>query len=390
MNLLEHQGKQLLARAEIRSPRGSLVRSADEAAEVAATLGRKVVLKSQVPSGKRGKAGGIAFAEGPDQAKQEAERLLGSYIAGYPVTELLVEQGIDIAHELYLAVLNDPASKGPLVLFSSAGGADIEEINAAAPNKVRSTKVDVLRGLSVTQARELVDGHGFAPSTVGELVNLVFRIYELYREVDAELVEVNPLVITTSGVLLALDSKISLDPGARARHPELVERFGDGPARGTELERRARELGLQFIELDGDVGILANGAGLTMTTLDAVHHYGGKPANFLEIGGDAYTKAVSALRLALDNPRVRSLLVNFCGAFARTDVMTGGVVEAIKELRPEIPVFFSVHGTGEAEAVALLRDELGVEPYENMDDAVRAAVTAAGTAREAARQGTVG
>jgi succinyl-CoA synthetase beta subunit len=376
--LLEYQGKQLLAESGIRTPAGMVVTDPDRAAEVAASLGGRVVLKSQVPSGKRGKAGGIAFAEGDDEVRAEAGRLLGSDIGGALVRELLVEQSVPIEQELYLAILNDPASKGPLVLFSASGGMDVEEINASAPGAVRRLRLDIQAGISVEQALVLVADNGFSSAMCDELAATLVRMYELYRKVDAELVEINPLVLTTGGDVIALDSKLALDPGALARHEELAARFGShGTESGTELEHRGRELGLQFIELDGDVGVLANGAGLTMTTLDTVTYYGGHPANFLEIGGDAYTKAVPALRMVLDNPRVRSLLVNFCGAFARTDVMTGGVIEAIKELRPDVPMFFTIHGTGEQEAVRMLREELGIEPYELMDDAVRAAVTAA-------------
>ena len=215
------------------------------------------------------------------------------------------------------------------------------------------------------------------------LAPVLTALYRVYREHDADLVEINPLVVTASGEVLALDAKVSLDPGALARHEESVATSTEAaPAEGTELERRGRELGLQYIELDGEVGVLANGAGLTMTTLDAVHHFGGRPANFLEIGGDAYTKAVPALALVLDNPRVSSLVVNFCGAFARTDVMTEGVVTALETLRPDIPVFFSIHGTGEAEAIKLVTERLGEKPFDHMDDAVRSAVAAAATAQE--------
>jgi succinyl-CoA synthetase beta subunit len=205
------------------------------------------------------------------------------------------------------------------------------------------------------------------------------RLYAAYRESDADLAEVNPLVLTVDGEVVALDAKVSIDPSSLPRQEEIVSSASTSQDQEqlTPLERRGRELGLQFIELDGDVGVLANGAGLTMTTLDVVSHYGGRPANFLEIGGDAYTRATPALALVLDNPRVHSLLVNFCGAFARTDVMAEGVITALEELRPDVPVFFTIHGTGEEEAVRLVRDRLGVEPYDLMDDAVKAAVEAA-------------
>ncbi|PXY29149.1 succinate--CoA ligase subunit beta [Prauserella endophytica] len=378
MKLLEHQGKQLLAQAGVPVPRGRVVTTPEAAQQAAAVLGCRVALKAQVPAGKRGKAGGIGFADTPEDAAGSAARLLGSELAGSHVDAVLVEEAADIAKELYASVLNDPAGKGPLVLFCPAGGMDIEELSARDPESIRRLGVDIRTGLTADAARSLVTGLGLGEHVEDQVTTALLTMYRLYRTVEAELVEVNPLVVTGAGEVVALDSKISLDPGALGRHAELLADLV--PARddtGTELERRGRELGLQYLELDGEVGVLANGAGLTMTTLDAVTHYGGKPANFLEIGGDAYTKATPALRLVLDNPRVRSLVVNFCGAFARTDVMTEGVLAAIEELRPELPIFFSIHGTGEEKAIRLVRERLGVEPYDTMDDAVKAAVAAA-------------
>lgn len=378
MKLLEYQGKQLLASAGVTVPRGVVVTTAEDAESAARTVGGRVALKSQIASGKRGKSGGILFADDPGAARDAARRLLGSEIAGHRVDRVLVEQGVDIASELYAAVLNDPTTKGPLVLFSAEGGMDIEESGAERPDAIRRLPVDIRKGLTRDGADQLVAGLALPTPVTEQVIPLLLALYRLYRSLDADLAEVNPLVVTAAGEVVALDSKISLDPGALPRHSELAAEFVTATGRdGTELEQRGQELGLQFIELDGDVGVLANGAGLTMTTLDAVHHYGGRPANFLEIGGDAYTKATPALELVLRNPRVKSLVVNFCGAFARTDVMAEGVVNALEELQPEIPVFFSIHGTGEAEAIALVSERLGDKPYDRMDDAVRAAVKAA-------------
>jgi succinyl-CoA synthetase beta subunit len=202
------------------------------------------------------------------------------------------------------------------------------------------------------------------------------RLFEAYRGSDAELLEVNPLVVTADQRLVALDCKLIVDDSALPRQQALARVAT--PDSLTPLEARAKTLALNFVELDGDVGVLANGAGLTMTTVDAVRHYGGHPANFLEIGGDSYTKAKPALELVLANRRVKCLLVNFCGAFARTDVMVEGVIAAWQELQPEIPIFFSIHGTNEDQAIAMVRARLRLEPYELMDEAVKAAVAAAG------------
>lgn len=380
MKLLEYQGKSLLSRGGLVTPDGAVARDAIEAATIASALGGRVVIKAQIPAGKRGKSGAIRFAETSAQAQQVAADLIGTSINGFPVTAVLVEQAMPIARELYAAVLNDPASKGPLVLFSVEGGMDIEEVNATAPEKVLRLPIDIRAGLADADAAALLSGTDLTGAEQASVAAALIQLYAVYRHVEADLVEVNPLILTEDARVVALDAKVSLDPGALARQPaDFVRSLESAPAEEESvLEDEGAQLGLQFIELDGSVGVLANGAGLTMATLDAVNHYGGRPANFLEIGGDAYTKATPALALALKNPNVRSLLVNFCGAFARTDVMTEGVVNAIEALRPDIPVFFSIHGTGEDEAIALVRDRLGLAPYDLMDDAVQAAVAAAG------------
>lgn len=389
MKLLEYQGKRLLSQGGLATPDGAVAGEASEAAAIAGALGGRVVIKAQVPTGKRGKSGAIRFADTPAQAHQATADLLGTPINGFPVTEVLVEQALPIARELYAAVLNDSASKGPLVLFSVEGGMDIEEVNSTAPEKVLRLPVDIRAGLSLADTAAMLAGTDLTDAAQASVGAALVGLYAVYLQVEADLVEVNPLVLTDDARVVALDAKITLDPGALPRQPaEFLRSLESGQtAEESTLEDEGARLGLQFIELDGNVGVLANGAGLTMATLDAVNYYGGRPANFLEIGGDAYTKATPALRLVLKNPNVRSLLINFCGAFARTDVMTEGVVTAIEALRPDIPVFYSIHGTGEDEAIALVRDRLGLQPYEHMDDAVQAAVAAAVPAQALVDQG---
>ncbi len=378
MNVPEHIGKELLREGGIRTPRGIVARDADAAEQAARDLGGRVAIKAQIPAGKRGKSGGIAFAERADEARAKAGALLGSDIAGHRVDAVLVESAADIARELYAAILNDGSTCGPLLLFSTAGGMDIEELSAQSPEKIVRRALDIRRGLDVAAAREIAGDDRVA--------DVLARMYERYIALDCELLEINPLVIERSGAAVALDCKMALDDSSRPRRKAIFERVEAalGP-QGTDLERRARDAGFYFIELDGDVGVLANGAGLTMTTLDAVHMSGGKPANFLEIGGENYTRATAGLEIVLANPRVRSVLVNFCGAYARTDVMAEGVIEAYETLVPSVPFFFSIHGTGEERAVELVRDRLGIEPFPLMDDAVKAAVAAAsfGSARSA-------
>lgn len=373
MDFEEHAAKPLLAAAGIAVPRGATATTPDEAAAAAEALG-PVVVKAQAPAGKRGKAGGVRPADDAAGARSAAREILGMTLGGRVVERVLVEERADIARELYAAVLNDTASKGPLVLFSTLGGMDVEEAAARDANAVRRHPVDIRRGLDPDAARSVLDGLGLGAAAEA-VAQVLVRLYGVWRSRDAELVEINPLAVTGDGRVVALDCKFTLDDLAKARQEDIVD-IGV-PDRLTDLEARARDLDLTYIELDGEVGILANGAGLTMATMDAVRHYGGGPANFLEIGGQSYTKATPALDLVLSNPRIRSLVVNFCGAFARTDVMTEGVVGAWEALAPDVPVFFCIHGTGSREAVPIVRERLGMEPFPTMDDAVRAAVAAA-------------
>ena len=377
MNFEEHAAKPLLRGVGIATPAGRLARSGGEARSAALELGVPVVVKAQVPAGKRGKAGGIRAAAGPATAGEAAEAILGMDIGGHRVASVLVEEQAAIAAEYYAAVLNDPASKGPLVMFSPEGGMDIEEVAASKPDRVRRLSVDIARGLDLASARALACGFG-PEIDVAAVAQVLVALYRAYRDNDAELLEINPLARLEDGRLVALDGKLVLDDSAVKRREALAS--GGSPEPMTALEARAEGLGLKYIELDGDIGVIANGAGLTMTTMDVITHQGGRPANFLEIGGEAYTKARPALELVLANPRVKCLVVNFCGAFARTDVMTGGVLDAWESLSPDLPVFFSVHGTGSAEARAMLHERLGLTPYPTMDEAIAAAIAVGASA----------
>ncbi len=374
MDLEEHVAKALvLQRAGVPFPRGRVCASADEATAAAEDIG-PVVVKAQVPTGKRGKSGGIKAADTPAQAAEAARAILGSTIGEHRVERVLVESRAAIAREYYAAVLPNIGARSPMVLFSTEGGMDIEEIAAERPEAVCRRLVDVNEGFSEDDAHAMLHGLDLGGSE-GPVAAILAKLYRAYRETDAELLEINPLAVLTDGSVVALDCKFTLDDAAADRQTELVEKAS--PPRLTPLELRGADNGLKFIQLDGNVGVLANGAGLTMTTMDVIEYFGGKPANFLEIGGEAYTKAEVALDLVLSNPGVKSLVVNFCGAFARTDVMADGIVRAWESLQPSVPAFFSIHGTGSEAAVALVRERLGVEPYDLMEDAVRAAVEAA-------------
>ncbi len=348
VKLTEHQAKQLLAARGVPVPAGRLVTSAAAARSAAAELGGRVAVKAQIRSGGRGKAGGVVVVDDPTGAFEAADRLLGSTLNDETVVEVLVEEAVDIAAETYLSVMIDPSAGRPLLMRSEQGGVEIES-------------------MTETIERTVIPAAGFEPAD-----EFTAAIVDAFAGLDALLVEINPLAVTPAGERIALDAKVELDDSASYRQDHPPE-----PAdQGTERERAATAQGLRLIELGGDIAVLANGAGLTMATMDAIVHEGGAPANFLEIGGDAYTKATPALELVLSQPGVRSLLVNFCGAFARCDVMTAGVVEAWRKLSPGIPVDFSISGTGQDEARRMVR-ELGYEPHETMEGAVKAAVAAA-------------
>lgn len=378
MMLEERLGKRVLSSFGLPVPPSRLVTTPEEAGAAAEVLGVPVMLKAQVPAGGRGKAGGVRRVSTVQEARDAAQQLLGSALSGYVVERVLVEKCVAHDQEYYAAVLDDPLGRSPIVLCSAYGGTEIEEAEREHPGSVQRLAVALTAGVERDEFEALATKAGIARAHVSSVAAAMSGLWDCYRSTEAELVEVNPLVVDRTGTLWALDAKVALDESALGRHQELAALLSTAvaPQPSTPLEARAREVGLLFIELDGDVGIVANGAGLTMATLDVVTHFGGRPANFMEVGGDNYTRAAAGVELVLSNPKVRSLLVNFCGAFARTDVMTEGVLQALEARQVTVPVFFSIHGTGAQEAVALVENRLGVSPYRTMDDAVRAAVQA--------------
>jgi succinyl-CoA synthetase beta subunit len=373
MNFQEYVAKPLLLAAGITVPKSQLATTPDQAAEAAANIGG-VVIKAQVPVGKRGKVGGIQLADTPDQARIHSNNIIGMEISGLIVEKVLVEAKSDIAFEYYAAILNDPTSKSPMLMFSTEGGMDIEEIAENTPEKLRKHAIDIRLGLQLADTMKLLDGLELKGAN-NKVANVLMKLYNAYRDNDAELLEINPLIQTTKGDIVALDCKFIMDDSAIKRHSQLS--LQGTPDNLTPIEQIGEDNTIKYIELDGNVGVLANGAGLTMTTMDVIRHHGGAPANFCEIGGEAYTKGTIALKMVLEKPRIKSLVVNFCGAFARCDVMMDGLLNAWEELKPELPVFFSIAGTGDEEAIRMLKDRLGIEPFLDMDAASKAAVEAA-------------
>jgi succinyl-CoA synthetase beta subunit len=375
MKLYEYEGKELFKKMGIPVPRGMMITSAEAAAEAAAQLGSEVVIKSQILQGGRGKAGGIKFASSPSEAREAAAAILGSQLKAETVSKLLVEEKLAIARELYLAITIDPVKASPLIMASATGGIDIEEVARKTPEKIVRETVPIFRGLMPFQARRIAYRLGLEGKDANNFTDILLKLYCVFRSFDAELAEINPLVVTGDGKMVAADAKVNIYDGALFRQKDFVK----GPERyDNEREYRAAQYGLGYVKLDGNIGVLCTGAGLTMTVLDLINYYGGKPANFLEFGGATYKNSYYAMQLVLEDPDVKVILVNTFGLVARADVISQGLAQAIKELKPPQPIIASIRGTGEEEAREILRKEVGLEPYANVEEAVRAAVKLAG------------
>ncbi|KYH33480.1 ADP-forming succinate--CoA ligase subunit beta [Neomoorella mulderi] len=375
MKLYEYEGKELFKKIGIPVPRGIMVTSAAAAGEAAAQLGTEVVIKSQILQGGRGKAGGIKFAATTGEAREAAAAILGSQLKAETVSKLLVEEKLAIARELYLAITIDAVKASPLIMASAAGGMDIEEVARETPERIVREAVPIFRGLLPFQARRVAYRLGLAGKEASAFTDILLKLYRVFRFYDAELVEINPLVVTDDGKMVAADAKVNIYDGALFRQIDFVK----GPERyDNEREYRAARYGLGYVKLEGNIGVLCTGAGLTMTVLDLINYYGGKPANFLEFGGATYKNSYYAMQLVLEDPDVKVILINTFGLVARADVISQGLAQAIKELKPTQPIIASIRGTGEEEAREILRKEVGLEPYANVEEAVRAAVKLAG------------
>lgn len=355
MDLFEYQGKQLFARWEIPISEGRVATSADEAKQIASELGGQVVVKAQVQIGGRGKAGGIKLADSAGGAFEAAKQIIGMDIRGHTVERVLVERASDIKAEYYAAVTLDRAARKHLFLVSSKGGVDIEEVAETEPQAIAKVHIDPLLGLQSFQVTQLVLGSGIDSEAREGVTSLLPKLYKLYIEADASLVEVNPMILTAQGEVIALDSKVSLDDSALYRHREFEE-FRKVVSTDP-YEIRAKALGLNFIKLDGNVGIIGNGAGLVMSTLDLVEQAGGKAANFLDVGGGANAEMISgALEVILSDPKVRSVLVNIFGGITRCDLIAKGVVDAVARIEVKVPIVVRLDGTNAEEGRALLAE----------------------------------
>ncbi len=378
MDLLEYQGKQLFARHGLKVSSGEAVGTVEEAVRAARRIGYPVVLKAQVLIGGRGKAGGIKLAADEAQVREHAGSILGMDIRGHVVHTLWIERASGIASEYYAAVLLDRSAKQPLVMFSTEGGVDVEQIARGHPEKLVREHVDPLAGLSREQAARIAVAGGAEPDVVDGVADALVSLYEVWTAEDATLAEINPLIVTPEREVRALDAKVSLDGNALFRHPE-NQAYSDRENED-EIERRAAEQGLQYVKLDGDIGILGNGAGLVMSTLDVVAQAGGSPANFLDAGGGSDARKIShAIELILANDAVKAVLFNIFGGITRGDEVARGLIAAFELLKPSVPFVVRLDGTNDVEGRRLLAEANLPNVYtaRTMDEAAQAVVALA-------------
>ncbi|MBD3174756.1 MAG: ADP-forming succinate--CoA ligase subunit beta [Armatimonadia bacterium] len=372
MKIHEHQAKAIFGDAGIPIPEGRIASSAEEAGRAAAELGPPVAVKSQVLVGGRGKAGGIKIADTVDEAQAHAKAILGMEIKGLPVRKVLIEKTADIDRELYLSIALDRSIRAPLMLGSAMGGVDIEEVAKTQPEAIERVPIDPefgLRPYTVWGAlRRMMGDQDLAKQAVA----IAAKLYGIFMDLDCSLVEINPLIVTGDGRVMALDAKINLDDNALFRHPQL-EKLRDTDAEDPR-ERDAKESDLSFVALEGEIGCIVNGAGLAMATMDMVKHAGGEPANFLDVGGSSRPeKVLNAMRIILEDPAVRVILLNIFGGITRCDDIAKGLITAKDELGVEVPIVARLTGTNESDGRALLKS-VGLESAATMEEAVGTAV----------------
>ena len=386
MNLHEYQAKDLLRRYGVAVPEGAVAASAQEALTVAQSLGGSLwVVKAQVHAGGRGKSGGVKLVRNLAALRGAAERMLGQNLItqqtgslGLPVERVYVESGSDIEREIYLSLTLNRERGRIAVIASSAGGMDIEEVAHKTPEKIISVNVHPAAGLQPYQCRELAFALKLTGKQIGDFQKLAMALYRLYMENDASLLEINPLILTRAGELLALDAKINIDANALFRHPELAA-LRDPNQEDPLSKRRASEHELNYVSLDGDIACMVNGAGLAMATMDLIQLHGGKPANFLDVGGGATAERVAvAFEIIFSNPKVRAVLINIFGGIVRCDIIAEGVMQAVKAVGVKLPVVVRLEGTNAAQAREILAASgLAITPAEDLTDAARKVIALA-------------
>ena len=386
MKIHEYQAKAILARHGVPVPRGEVAFKPADAADIARRLGGSVVVvKAQIHAGGRGKGGGVKLAKSPDEAQKLATTMIGMTLvthqtgpSGRVVSRVLVEEGLQMTRELYLSVVLDRASGKPVMMASAAGGMDIEEVAASTPEKIVKVFIEPGVGLVPFEARQLGFAIGLDGAQVNKAVKLMTALYEAFIATDASLVEINPLVVTAAGDLLALDAKMSFDDNALYRHADIRELRDLGEE--DELEIEASKSSLNYIHLDGNIGCMVNGAGLAMATMDIIKIAGGEPANFLDVGGGANAEQIrNAFKILMSDKKVKAVLINIFGGILRCDVLAQGVIAAVKELGVPVPIVIRMEGTNVDEGKRLLRESgMNFTTADSMDDAAKKVVSLAG------------
>ena len=388
MKIHEYQAKEILRGFGVAVPKGKLVQSEAEAVQAARELmqGKSVcVVKAQIHAGGRGKGGGVKLAKSPEQAGELFKQMMGMQLvthqtgpSGQKVRKVYVEEGMDIARELYLGITLDRATGRNTFMASSEGGVEIEEVAAKHPEKILRVQVDPVVGLAGYQARDLAFGLGLPGTAVNSFVKFASAMYRAYEATDASIVEINPLVVTKQGEVIALDAKINFDDNALFRHKDLAA-LRD-PDEEDPREAQAKEHDLSYVGLEGNIGCMVNGAGLAMATMDMIKLAGGQPANFLDVGGGAdEAKVTAAFKLLLADPQVQAVLVNIFGGIMKCDIIAAGIIAAAKQVRLSVPLVVRLEGTNVKEGKALLAQSgLAITPADDLGDAARKAVAAAG------------
>jgi len=376
MKVHEYQARQMFADHGVPVPNGEIATTSSEAYEIADRFNKPVMVKAQVLVGGRGKAGGVKYAENAEAAQVLATKIIGMDIKGETVNKVLISEAVDILSEAYVGIILDRATQKPVIMVSSAGGVDIEEVADKMPEKIFKEYVDPVIGLQAYQARNLAYKLFKDIGQVRQGADILMKLYQTYWDVDASLVEINPLVTVPGGEVLAIDAKVNIDDNALYRQKE-IEAMRDLAAE-IPAEVKAREADLSFVKLDGSIGCIVNGAGLAMATMDLVKRYGGEPANFLDIGGSSNPqKVVAAMDIILSDPNVRSILINIFGGITRCDDVASGIVEAFKQLKPSVPVVVRLTGTNEKEGKRILTS-VKLPSADTLDNIVKKAIELAG------------
>jgi len=372
MKIHEYQAKEIFAKFAIPIPKGEVTTAADEARQIAVRYEKPVMIKAQVHVGGRGKAGGIKYCKEPDDAYFAAQEVLGMDIKGLIVKKILVSEALDIVNEAYVGIVLDRVSKKAVVMVSPAGGIDIEEVAKKNPEKIMKYEIDPIMGLHPYEATKLAMFVYKDFKLVRQCAVIIQKLFKVFMDCDASLVEINPLIATKDNMLIALDAKINLDDNALYRHHDL-EQMRDMDAEDPD-EMEAKKADLSFVKLEGNIGCCVNGAGLAMATMDLVKHFGGRPANFLDIGGSSNPdKVITAMRIILRDQNVNVILFNIFGGITRCDDVANGIVKAVEHLKPKVPIVVRLTGTNETEAREILR-KVGMEATSSMEMAVKMAL----------------